>query len=75
MSRQGAHKREKRLKRLFGVSTIILSLLIAFIPNFVYAAGNNGDDGGIHWDVSGNTLTISAAPSSGTPGVMKVMLS
>ena len=61
MSRQGAHKREKRLKRLFGVSTIILSLLIAFIPNFVYAASKKGTNWGIDWEISGNTLTISPA--------------
>ena len=58
MSRQGAHK---RLKRLFGVSTIILSLLIAFIPNFVYAASASGTDWGIKWELSGDTLTISPA--------------
>lgn len=68
MSRQGAHKREKRLKRLFGVSTIILSLLIAFIPNFVYAANSSGKEWGVEWTISGNTLTISPAaqPHTGT---------
>jgi len=77
-------RKKRRLKRIYGLSTILLALLILFVPKYTFANeiddiiakqnATSGTDGGIDWEISGDTLTLSAAvtPEEGyTSGIMK----
>ena len=55
------------LKRILGVSAIVLSLLIAFFPRFSYADNPNDGNCGenVIWTIDGSkTLTIKIDPSA-----------
>jgi len=53
-------KKNRRLKRIYGVSTILLALLVLFIPRLTRAADEvQGTDGGIEYVISGDTITFS----------------
>ena len=64
-------RKYRRLKRILGVSTILLALLIANLPTISFAEtpGDSGVDGEIEWNITGDTLTLSAV--AGTQGRMK----
>ena len=59
-------KRKRRLKRAYGISTILLALLILFVPQLTRAADpiEEDTDGEIKWKIEGDTLTISAVPDT-----------
>ena len=63
-------KQLKKLKKLLcGVLMVCMVIAgIGFMPQTVQAATVSGNDGEIHWEIKGDTLTLSAV--KGTKGRM-----